>query len=206
MTAEDLADVNRLIKYSQSYWESSSLRKLSNEAEDVYLHFKRLLTTRNILDWHLQLRQRRKEMEDELKLNRTGKSHKYHRKYADKSFTMEEHVIDGEVVTDESIIHEHVSKYYSHALSLHLDIPTEALCGEHTTSWRDFEIPIDEFRAKASLQGIPHEISDQIWKAMQRRPCSPSMISFQESVMIPPSIEEFMSSIKSRPYNSAAAI
>ena len=100
MTVEDLADCNRLILYSQSYWESTSLKKLAQEAEDVYLHFRRLLTTRNILDWQSQLRQRRKKMEDELKLSRTGKVHKYHRKYEDKSFTMEEHVIDGEVISD----------------------------------------------------------------------------------------------------------
>ena len=66
MSEEDLADCNRLIEYSQSYWESSSLKKLTSEAEDVYLHFRRLLTTRNILDWQSQLRSRRKEMEDEL--------------------------------------------------------------------------------------------------------------------------------------------
>ena len=153
MTEEDLADCNRLIKYSQSYWESSSLKKLSLEAEDVYLHFRRLLSTRNILDWHLQLRQRRKEMEDELKGNKSGKVHKYHRKYEDKSFTMEEHVIDGEVITDESIIHSHVSQYYASALSLHTDIPDEALCGSNTTSWKDSNYRMLTFELRLPLKG-----------------------------------------------------
>jgi hypothetical protein len=206
MSDEDLADCNRLIEYSQSYWESSSLKKLTSEAEDVYLHFRKLLTTRNILDWQTQLRRRRKEMEDELKDNKTGKVHKYHRKYEDKSFTMEEHVIDGEVITDEAIIHDHVSKHYSSALSHHLDIPDDALCGVNTASWKDFELSSDEFRVKASTQGIPPDISDQIWRAMQRRPQTACMTAFQVSVLIPPSFDEFLSSIKSRPYNSAAAI
>jgi hypothetical protein len=206
MTAEDLADCNRLILYSQKYWESSSLRRLSNEAEDVYLHFRRLLTTRNVLDWQSQLRQRRKEMEDELRENRTGKVHKYHRKYEDKSFTMEEHVIDGEIITDESIIHDHVSKYYSSALSLHTDIPSGAICGSDTTCWSDFELPLEDFRAKALLQGIPPALSDQIWTALQRRPQTECMSAFQISVMCPPSMEEFIASIKIRPQNSAAAI
>ena len=206
MTVEDLADCNRLILYSQSYWESTSLTLLAQEAEDVYLHFRRLLTTRNILDWHNQLRRRRKEMEDELRGNRTGKVHKYHRKYEDKSFTMEEHVIDGEVITDESIIHSFVTEYYASALSQHTDIPADALCGLETTSWRDFELTNEDFRVKASIQGIPHEIADQIWKALQRRPQTDCMTAFQDSVMSPPSMEEFMASIKSRPYNSAAAI
>jgi len=149
----------------------------------VYLHFRRLLTTRNILDWHNQLRRRRKEMEDELRGNRTGKVHKYHRKYEDKSFTMEEHVIDGEVISDESLIHAHVTKYYSSALSLHSDIPCSALCGSNTTSWQDFELSQEDFCSKASVQGVPPEISVQIWRVMKRRPQNEQMTAFQISVM-----------------------
>jgi len=151
MTEEDLADCNRLIKYSQAYWEGTSLKKLSSEAEDVYMHFRRLLTTRNILDWQSQLRQRRKEMEDELRANKPGKVHKYHRKYEDKSFTMEEHVIDGEVITDESIIHSFVTEYYSSALSQHTDIPADALCGQ-----KNYEL--EGFRNdKCGLPGKSHD-------------------------------------------------
>jgi len=206
MTTEDLADCNRLIKYSQAYWESSSLRKLSHDAEEVYLHFKRLLSTRNILDWHIQLRKRRKAMEDELKANRTGKVHKYHRKYEDKSFTMEEHIIDGEVITDESIIHSHVTEHYASALSQHKDIPLGALCGSDVNSWKEFDLSLEEFCGKASFQGIPPGIAGQIWTALGRRPQTEEMSSFQLSVMIAPTIEEFIASIKCRHHNSAAAI
>ena len=115
-------------------------------------------------------------------------------------------MIDGEVISDESIIHSHVSMYYASALSFHTDIPDENLCGSNTTCWRDFELSNVDFRVKASSQGIPDEISDQIWIALQRRPETPEMIDFQNSVMLPPSIEEFISSIKMRPYNSAASI
>jgi len=119
---------------------------------------------------------------------------------------MEEHVIDGDVISDESLIHAHVTEYYSSALSLHSDIPCSALCGSDTTTWHDFDLSQEDFCLKASVQGVPPDISEQIWRAMGRRPTTEGMISFQESVMCPPTIEEFMTSIKVRPFNSAGAI
>jgi len=206
MTVEDLSEVNDVLKYSTEYWNSCDLTKMTYEADDVYAHFKRCLSSRHMKEWRARFVKVRIEMEEALLARRPGAAHRYHKPFVDKSFTMEEQIVDGEMVTDPNLIHEHIKSYYSDALSHNTDIPDDSLCGKSCRKWEDLDLNRESFITKTSPLGIPEEVAGSLWKAFERRPVTDAMTLFQKSVMITPTLEEFILSIKVRPNDSAGSV
>ena len=134
MTEEDLSDINNVLKYSTGYWNSCDLTKITYEADEVYDHFKRCLTSRNMKEWRAKHVKNRSDMEEALLARKPGAAHRYHKPFVDKSFTMEEQLVDGEMVTDPDLIHAHIENYYKDALSYNKNIPNDSLCGQSCKS------------------------------------------------------------------------
>jgi len=206
MTEEDLGELNNVLQYSNEYWNTCDLTKLTYEADDVYDHFKRCMSSRNMKEWRLAFVKRRVEMEEALLARKPGAAHRYHKPFVDKTFTMEEQLVDGEMVTDPDLIHAHIENYYRDALSFNKNIPVESLCGLSCESWEDLDLIQESFLLKTAPLGIPEEVAVSLWRAFEKRPVTDLMTSFQTSVMVTPTLEEFEMSIKLRPNDSAGSV
>ena len=110
------------------------------------------------------------------------------------------------MVTDPYLVHSHIKNYYRNALSYNTDIPNDSLCGKSCKTWMDLDLQRDAFLMKAHPLGIPEEVAGSLWTAFEKRPVTDVMLSFQQSVMITPTLEEFKLSIKVRPNDSAGSV